>query len=332
MSNRALSAIIVAALMVVAVPMMAGSYDSDADDSSSVSGTYSVYAYNGTAWSSDIVQAYDAAQAVQASNMWTSDDSMVPKYTSGTWVTYNWSTYGNITTFMGVTNADDSIWNVFVVNTLGNIVKADDCLGSYRCFSDYATDNQTANIILYYGASTVSATDVATSFSSYTSAVSPSAITQVTETQAFKVTFTLSMSYTGVTATFESNVYDVDGDRVTDSALKSSTVTVVGYGSDCYIALKDAIGSDNISGMDTIPGEGYYAYSWMESMFGLGTVQTAGTSTPTDWSDDSYAYWCIYDDAGHLADFVIGAYSPLECAGEPFADSTISLVYAEVSM
>ncbi len=324
-------AVIAAIMMIVAIPI--GFAASDADADTGVTGTYSVYAFNGSAWSSDIVSAYDAAQAVQASDMWNANtDSMVAKYTEGDWVTYNYTTYGNITTFMGKTNTATEQWHVFIIDVSGNIVAAEDCLGSYKCFSDYDQAHRTANIILYYDASDVTADDVLDSFVGYDGAVSISSITTVTESDAYKVTFTLSIEYDGVDASITGTVLDVNGNAVTDAALKASTVTIVGYGSDCYLALKDAVGSVNFTGEDTVPGQGYNAYGWIGEMFGLGTVQTAGTDTPSDWTDDTYAYWCIYDDAEHLADFVLGAYSPLACAGEPFGDNTISLIYEEVEM
>lgn len=324
-------AVIAAMMMLVAVPI--GIAANDAYATTSVTGQYSVYAYNGEAWDSEIVSAYDAAQAVKASTMWNSGtDSMVPKYTSGDWVTYNYDTYGNITTFMGKTNSDTEQWNVFIMDTAKNIVAAADCLGSYKCFSDYAADHRTANILLYYGPSSTTADDVFESYLVYETPVNESEITIVGTSAAYAVTFTLNIAYGGVTATINGNVTDVSGNTITDYALKTSTVTVVGYGSDCYIALKNAIGTTNITGTDDVPNEGYNAYGWMGEMFGLGTVQTAGTDTPSDWTDDSYAYWCIYDDAGHLADFVIGAYSPLASAGEPFSDNTISLTYQNVAM
>lgn len=324
-------AVIAAVMMIVAIPIGLAASDADAD--TGVTGTYSVYAYDGSAWSSDIVSAYDAAQAVQASDMWDANtDSMVAKYTEGDWVTYNYTTYGNITTFMGKTNTATEQWNVFIVDTNESIVAAEDCLGSYKCFSDYDQAHRTANIILYYDASDITADDVLDSFAGYDGAVSMSNITSVTESDAYKVTFTLSIEYDGVDASITGTVLDVNGNAVTDAALKASTMTIVGYGSDCYLALKDAVGSANFTGEDTVPGQGYNAYGWMGEMFGLGTVQTAGTDTPSDWTDDKYAYWCIYNDAEHLADFVLGAYSPLACAGEPFGDNTISLIYEEVTM
>lgn len=333
---KKMMAAIAALIMIVAVPI--GIMANDSEATGSVTGTYSVYAFDGTSWSSDVVYTYDAAQAVMASSMWANGDSMVAKYTPGTWVTYNYTTYGDITTFMGKTNGvEGKEWNVFIINNADDVVEISSCLGSYKCFDDYSSAYRTANVILYYGPSNTSASVVSAAFDEYIeqgSAVDTSVLTAVTSSDAFKVTFTLDIKYSGVEANVVGNVVDVNGNAINDSRLKSTdyTVTVVGYGSDCYIALKDAIGAGNISGIDTIPGGEYSAYGWMSDMFDLGTIQIDGLDTPDDWTDDSYAYWCIYDDADHLADFVIGAYSPLACAGEPFADNTMSLIYQKVDM
>ncbi len=323
-------AVIAAVMMIVAIPI--GFAASDADADAGATGTYSVYAYDDSTWSSDVVSAYDAAQAVQASDMWIENvDSMVAKYTQGDWVTYNYTTYGNITTFMGQTNTDDKQWNVFIIDISGNIVAADDCLGSYKCFSDYDQAHRTANIILYYGSSSMPAQIVAAQYNAYSDKVTESSITNVSDSEAFKVSFNLQITYPGVNASISGSVYDVNGNLVSDASLKASTVTVVGYGSDCYLALKDAVGSENFAGEDTVPGQGYNAYGWMGEMFGLGTIQTGGTDTPSDWTDDTYAYWCIYDSTGQLADFVLGAYSPVD-TDSTFCCDTIGLIYAEVAM
>lgn len=321
-------AAIAALIMIVAVPI--GVMANDSEATGSVTGTYSVYAFDGISWSSDVVYTYDAAQAVMASSMWTNGDSMVAKYTPGTWVTYNYTTYGDITTFMGKTNGvEGKEWNVFVLVN-DTLVAATDCLGSYKCFSDYDSNHKTANIFLYYALGTVTSEDVMNSFESYSDAVENSAITSVSG-DVYKVTFSLRINYDNVSPTIEETVTDVNGVAISSNNLKTTTVVVEGYGSDCYLALKNAVKS-NITGTDVVPGQGYNAYGWMEQMFGLETVQTAGLDTPSDWTDDKYAYWCIYDAPGELADFVLGAYSPLTCAGSDFVRNSFSLIYSEVTV
>ena len=311
---------IIAALMVTVTGAMAFADNSNADETNT--GNYSVYAYNGSSWSSDLVWAYDAAQAVQNSTMWNSTtDSMVAKYTPGTWVTYNWSTYGNITTFMGLTNGDN-VWNVFVkVGT--DMVKITDNLGSYKCYSDYNAAHQTANIYLYYGASTVTAATVTAAVNAQSGLVAQSSITTVTQTSEYAYTFYLEIDYDGVTPTITSS-------SITASQLNNG-IALVGYGSDAYIALKSIVGADLVA-EESVPGAGYNGYSWFYTMFGLGTIQTAGESTPSDWTDDTYAYWTINYANGTSADFVLGAYSSLSLAGTPFTVSSFNIIYEASNM
>lgn len=334
MNTKTLAAMIVALAMIAAPTMIIVADESDATEG--VTGTYSVYAYNGEAWSSDVVNAYDAAQAVKGSSMWnTTTDSMVEKYLPGTWVTYNWDTYGNINTFMGQSNGEND-WNVFV-KIDGEWVAAASCLGSYKCFSDYDAGHRTANIMLYYGAGVTASS--ASSEMNGKNLVAESSITQVSSTEAYKVDFYLTVGYESVTPVVNGTVFDSDGIEVTPDDLKTFVIIITGFGSDAYLALLDAIGATNISAETTVPGVGYNAYGWMESMFGLGTVQTAGADTPTDWMDDKYAYWSIYDEHtcmndtnDHLGDFVLGAYSPLVGAGSPFCVDSLALIYDEVAM
>ena len=306
--------------MVTVTGAVAFADNSNADETDT--GNYSVYAYNGSSWSSDLVWAYDAAQAVQNSTMWNSStDSMVAKYTPGTWVTYNWSTYGNITTFMGLTNGDN-VWNVFVkVGT--DMVKITDNLGSYRCYSDYNAAHQTANIYLYYGAPSVTVATVAAAVNAQSGLVAQSSITAVTQTSEYEYSFYLEVAYSGATPTITSS-------SITANQLYAG-ITLVGYGSDAYLALKSIVGADLVA-EESVPGTGYYGYSWFYSMFGLSTVQTAGESTPSIWTDDKYAYWTINDGAGDPTDFVLGAYSSLNLAGETFTVSSFEIIYEESNM
>ena len=130
-------------------------------------------------------------------------------------------------------------------------------------------------------------------------------------------------------------VITLDNGQTLNATNLASGVTITGYGSDAYLALKNALNVaplDNVVGEETIPVNGYNNYSWIDTIFGLGTVQTQGLDTPSDWTDDVYVYWSQYDGnysgegSGQLSGFVLGAYSPLTGANE------FSMVYAEVGM
>lgn len=334
-----------AVLIMMAVPF-AGVFADDADASTTTSGTYNVYAYNGANWSSDRVSTYDAAQAVKASSMWDAGDSMVPKHIAADetnpYVTYNWQTYGNISKFMGLENDSNNVWNVYV-HVNGSWQEATVNLGSYKCFDDYNINYRTANICLYYAADSTSAATVNENVTAYINAnkttnpyVELTGTTTVTETPAFMVRFVTQVKYTNDELVVSGEVLNIQGQIITnESYANEKKVILKGYGSDAYLALKDAVGAENISAEESIPGAGYSAYSWMNTMFNIGTIQTAGINTPNDWTDDTYAYWCIYDtpsNAAHLADFVLGAYSPLTDIGSPFHENQFHLIYDEVTM
>lgn len=329
-----------AAAMMFAAPLVSMGSADDADApvlgaNESVNGTYTVFVNDGTSagWQSQTVSAYDGAQAVQATTFWKDGDSMVARATTGSYPSLN-ATYGDVTTFDGKTEDATNVWNVYVyVNdewVIGN-----DAIGFYRCFDDYASNWQTANIALQYGSD---ATSVPSELEEYANG-KLSQITNVTDTSAFAVTFNLRNMYVSIPTI--NGAITLDNGQTLNATNLASGVTVTGYGSDAYLALKDAlnvISSANVIGEETIPVNGYNNYSWIDTIFGLGTVQTQGLDTPSDWTDDVYVYWSQYDGdyfgtgVGQLSGFVLGAYSPLTGAPAGFSANEFSMIYAEVGM
>lgn len=330
-------ALVVAVVMVVSpLAFMGGSDNADAPalgEASTVNGTYTIFVDDGSGWQSQVVNAYDGAQALKTSKFWKSGDNMVAHDTGGAYPSIN-NTYGDVTTFDGKTENSNNIWNVYVYIN-GGWVLGNDAVGFYKCFSDYSASWQTANIALQYGAD---ATTVPESLTTYITDnfLDLSAITNVTNTSDFAVTFHLKYAYnSSVTPVINGNIYDINNNLVTVSALSSQNgVTVVGYGSDAYLAFKNAlnVASDaNVVGEETIPGAGYNNYSWISAIFGLGTIQTAGQDTPSDWTDDKYAYWSQYDGTStDLSKFVLGSYSPISSA--LYSQAVFSMTFAEVAM
>ncbi|WP_400153883.1 hypothetical protein [Candidatus Methanomassiliicoccus intestinalis] len=335
------SKIITALALIVGVVMIAsplafigGSDNADAPvlgDASTANGTYTIFVDNGNGWQSQVVYTYDGAQAVQATSFWKTGDSMVDRATTGAYPSLN-ATYGDITTFNGKTEDSTNVWNVFVYVdgewTIGN-----DAIGFYRCFDDYASNWQTANIALQYGAD---ATSVPTSLTSYITSknISLSDVTEVMHGDAnYMITFHLQKTYGSVEAVINGNVKDSSNQTITTQSLATG-ITVVGYGSDAYLALKEALNvgtAINVVGEETIPAAGYNNYSWIDTIFGLGTIQTQGASTPSDWTDDVYAYWSQYDGTStNLSSFVLGSYSSISSA--PLTQSVFTMTYAEVAM
>lgn len=323
--------------MVAAFPLMAASDDSDAA-LGTATGTYTGFYYDSTSatWNHAVSSTYDAAQALVASGFWMSGDSMVAKTTGGSYPSPNYN-YGDITTFRGITESGDDVWNVLVYDG-SSWAAGSPYLGWYTCFSDQPSSWKTANFALYYG--TLSTSTMITSLESYVDdqEVDYSSWTTVSQTNSnYAFTFYLKFGYSGSTLTIASS-----GNVSITADELSSGKTITAYGSNAYLALKWAFGT-NVSAVESIPGihsqgEGYdywTFYSWINSLFGCGTIQTAGQSTPTDWTDDSYAYWGIYTyhtglgDANNiLGDYIIGQYAPLTCA--EIADNTIALVYENI--
>jgi len=328
MQQKNLIATVIVALVAMCAPVI-GLIPDDSEATTSAHGVYSVYAYNGTAWSTDLVtDAYDAAQAVQKSDMWQSTtDSMTPLYVQGTYVTYQPELYGGITTFMGLSNTTSNVWNVFVyVN--GNWISPTPSLGCYVCFDDIQASYRSANVCLYYGTAMTSAP---TNIPTQTQALSPVISVGETSDYEYRIYVKVSSSYNVAIST---DVYDEDGDIIDETMLHNG-VFVKAYGSNAAVAVNNLFGA-NISIVTAIPGiynDSYYLYQgWINSFFGLTTQQTAGADTPNDWTDNTYVYWNLYDrynvftgEADHLSDFVLGAFSTMSCA--PIADSTFALLY-----
>ncbi len=339
MKSRYVAAFIVAAMMVAAFPIMASADDSDAT-LGTTTGQYTIFYYDSTsgAWDHTTASTYDAAQALKASGFWLSGDSMVDKTTGGNYPSPNYN-YGDITTFRGITESGDNSWHVLVYQD-GSWVTGSSYIGWYTCFSDQPSSWKTANFALYYGV--LNTSSMISSLGSYVDdeMVDYSPETTVSQGNSnFAFTFYLKFAYSGATPEIASS-----GNVSVTTEELSTGKTITAYGSNAYLALQWAFGT-NVSAVESIPGihsegDGYdywTFYSWINSLFGCGTIQTAGQSTPTDWTDDSYAYWCIYtsytalgDGANVLADYVIGEYAPLTCA--EIADNTIALVYENVPM
>ena len=331
-------ALIVGVVMIASpLAFIGGSDNADAPvlgEASTANGTYTIFVNDGSGWQSQAVNAYDGAQAVQATSFWTDNPGSMAARTVTEWGYVNLNTsYGDITTFMGKTESADSVWNVYVL--IGeNWVVGQDAIGYYKCFSDYSADWQTANIALEYGAD---ATAVPSSLEAYIDdeMLDTSSITSVSG-ESFAVQFYLKNKMSDqYTPSVSGQIYDINGNLVTATALTNG-VTVKGYGSDAYLALKNAlnVSGDNVVGSEAIPS----SYSWITTIFGMGTVQTQGQDTPSDWTDDIYAYWNQYNGlysesssaTNVLSPFTLGAYSPL--ASAPATQTVFSMVYAEAGV
>ena len=113
---------------------------------------------------------------------------------------------------------------------------------------------------------------------------------------------------------------------------------MTGYGSDLYLALKNAF-PNGVSGQDAVPkvtSGGYdTVYSWIYTFLNLATIQVAGADTPNNYEDDRWAWWQQYaifsvDQTGNVmgntSDFSLGLYSTIDDA--PLTTYSYALYFA----
>lgn len=265
-----------------------------ADDSDAASlGQTNVYIYDGSTWSDHPGMAgYNALQALQATGKTIVADTDYILEKQNDWGAYTEinSNYGNVTSIGDVPENASNVWNVFVYNN-GWAVGID-AIGFITPFSDGAAPS--AEVVLYYGADTE--TVPAAVSGHVTSPANPMAIQMNAN---FMYTFELKVSATGYTPVVSAGtrVLTMTGEVDLTSDNLTSGITVIGFGSNAYAALKNAVGASNIIATET-PGA---YYGWISELFGLTTV-TAGSD---------YVYWTQNTASGSYLSFNLGAYSAM---------------------
>lgn len=292
-----LAAAVLAVVLTMAVAGVSlSSDDSKAADSSADleygGAVFSVYAYDGTEWHSDRVNAYDAMMAIMYSDMWSFVDSIsVDGY--------------HVQTFMGLESYDTVYWQCFCINVDGETFAVSGSLLDYRPYADQDFEFCTANIFLYYGTQ-IDADILTDLFSGYQNPVPLSDILEDIWSDCFSVEFHLSVD----------PAYDpvIQGLVATTDELKNGGLTVVGYGSTYLTALLDALTSSNVSGGESASIAQDYAGI---TIFGLSTEQNG----------DLYAGWYFSDSGSGSVDCALDQITPL--GGDPLADRVIFLRYEE---
>lgn len=321
-------AIMVAALIAVAgVIVYTSQSDADGVNDPVTNGKMTVNISYGENWESPItVDAYNGAIALdRALGTATTHVIDMNLYTqSGQYVSINYQ-YGAITSINNIAASGDDVWNVYILNASGNWVSATDTLGWYKPFGDYDVNHRTANIAVIYGTPADAQTKINAFNPTVTSTIVP--VSDIVGNEYFKATFYIKVSQdSDVQAALSAQGMSVSGYGNITPALINRGVYVFGYGSDLYLALKNAF-PGLVDGQDAVPyyNNGYYdsVYSWMDSFLDLYSVQVGGTSTPSDYSDDTWAWWQEYatfsvdssgDVLGSTSDFAIGLYSTIDDA------------------
>ena len=320
----------IVAMMMVAVAVacvLPATGDSDATTDEVTTGTIKVYYYSDSAWSTKTVEAFDMYQAITTANTGTdalgytltfADGATSWKKTSGT-EPYTYEepneNYGKITAVNG-----SSTFSVFVYSG-GSWTVANPALGWYRPFTDYAALVTFPNEQWQSGA-TAGSSNIAIvpgSISMPAGATGMLGLTNVgTGTKATYVfelkdsTGTVSPTTWPVVTYYNDDDEDWNSGTLTSSML-SDGVKISGYGSDAFLALKNALGDANATGqeiqsvLNVNPDETtYYTYySWLDKVLNKGTESEFGTNYSI------YRYWNSGNCPNCDMKFTLGYYSKL---------------------
>lgn len=298
--NQKLVVMFVATMLVAVTGAVLLQGASESEGSVATTGSVQVSYYTGaeSGWTSITVSAYDVYQAVNAAQ---ASLNYTVTVTENAWNQYNpngyWEPnedYGTVTAVNG-----SSSFNIYVYNASSGWVPAQAALGWYRPFTDYATT------VSFDGGASAGASNVAITTAGSapgSSDVTPIGPTSIASNASYRYAFTLKDDTASVNVPAGTSVTIKSGRVYTTTTLTSTMlqngVTIYGYGSDAYLALKNALSASNVVGGDetfvlNYPGtdyEYYSYYSWMGSILGSGTVPVTGTE------DDGrtytqYQYW-----------------------------------------
>ena len=337
MATRRSLAIIMGMMMIVAagISMMPVADDVDA---TTTEGGVKVQYYDGNSWSSRTVVAYNLYKAVIAANTGEDNERLNYTLTFATGAT-DWQK-----TEQGISNPNENYGTIATVNGSGAFTVfvytstweiANPAIGWYRPYADYASavkfsdsDHRSAgssNIAIVVGTvSTIPAGSEATI-----------PLTPIAQNATYMYTFVLKDLVGSVAPTTWPSVSFFDFEesewrtKVLSSANLRSTngIKVRGYGSDAYLALKNALGSSNVIGQETVTkvnsnsdGSTYLTYySWMDKVLGSGTISNSDTNDDGSVTT-TYKYWASYTSTGAYLQYTLGYYSGIAGASNQGVD------------
>ena len=272
------------------------------------------------------ITGYNAFVALQAYCASVSKNLVADSsYTVNTsYLTIN-KNYGNVTTIGEKTEDTINKWNVFYVPTGTSEWQGGlDAIGFYKPFEDYDATMCTANVALFYG--TAEQAIAAKNALPTDNLKSTIGVSSINNNSNFQVTFKVDFSYTDGVQTC------VDWGTSTLSDGK----TIVGYGSDAALALKNAVGTcnhlnlyltakvtnNNVTEVNT-------NYGYLATLYG---VSEANADLNGDTVPDTYWYWSLYTGIGEgktYADFLLGFYNPISSGmGTGYMLNQFTLTYS----
>lgn len=299
---------IAAALMMMAVCITVVDATDDADATSV--GTVKVYYYNSNnqQWDSSTQTKYNLYEAIYGART-TLGYTLTTTGANTQWYSgYNPNmNYGLINEINNSTdfqifgyNNTDGAWN-----NLTNYA-----LGWFKPYADYVAVNVDGHYAAYANVAVVTQ-DNQGNFYDYTTITDMIPLTPVQNVSAclysfqlFDTTGTITLTQGTMAKVLNGSTYEYQDISNLDL---TTGITVYGYGSDAYLALLDAVGS-NLSGQMTayIAHTGYYTYySWMDTLFGVGTVPDIQNNVIV-----GYSYWMSMDSQSNYLNWTLGYYSP----------------------
>lgn len=327
MTNKK-SLVMMAAFIMLSVSFFVVAEVSDESDAATL-GTYdqkiNVYYFNGSAWQASVQSSYNLYEAIDAAStvtgltpvVDTGDDSWVSGYNPNMY-------YGLINGFTGSTY---SSYAIKVWSGSAWVDYTDVPLGWIRPHADYgatvivpdAPFSASANVAIVLN--NQDATDALP-----TTGLQPLQTVENNNNTLYFFTLqdtTNSLTFTNKTV----QVFDAATATMSTISIDASdiqgvnSVVVAGYGTDAYLALIDALGTNLVSdNIDQSTGKilawvehevweggvyqySYYTYySWMSTVFGVGTVPDGSY----------YLYWGSY--SGTYLQYSFGYYSQLSGA------------------
>ena len=318
----------VAAFIMLSVSFFVVAEVSDESDAATL-GTYdqkiNVYYYDGSAWQASVQSSYNLYEAIKATALAVTTPVLTPTVATGndSWVSgYDPNrSYGLITAINGSADFSIMVWSGSAWVDYTYVP-----LGWIRPHADYgatvtvpgAPFSASANVAIVLdgaGASSLPTTGLQTLQTVAGNNNTLYFFTLHDDTNSLTFTNKTVQVFNPATAEMGTSTFDATGIQGTNM------IIAAGYGTDVYLALIDALGTNLVSdNIDSATGkilawvehrvyeEGEYQYSyytyysWMSTVFGVGTVPDGS----------HYLYWGSY--SGTYLQYSFGYYSQLSGA------------------
>jgi hypothetical protein len=315
MKTKVIAAIVALMMVSTGVIVFETTHESEANATDGLA-TYNFYIPYQGSWVTYSAEGYNAFIALKsalynASVEYYADENYTA--TVGGYTTIN-SNYGVFTSISGHIGSEYTVF-IYSPVTESWVLGPTKALGFYQAYSDYDANLRTANIIIAQGTITSMA-------NLPTLPTNLADIFDVTSTNAFKVTFHISIA--------DVNARPASVPEAAWTYAVAHQGTYYGYGSNCYLALQNAIASayGNNSMYNTSTGQiNVSSYGYLSSLMG---VEEANSSTATQ---SIWDYWSLYigssiaQDGSNYSLFTGGFLTPLSGLGSSYECNELCYQY-----